>query len=199
MIPLFKNILQKLIKIILYSKYKHFDKSSKIVNPLRIKNKKYISVGSHVLIRDGVRIEVIRDWFGESFNGSLSIGDDTTIEQRCHIVCAGKLSIGSECVISANVFISDCHHVYKDINIQVLKQSLEVRETKICDQAFIGYNAVIMPGVTIGRHSIVGANSVVTKNVDDFTVVAGNPAKAIRIFDFEHHSWINLKEGEVNE
>ena len=106
------------------------------------------------------------------------IGDDTIIEK----VVLDKVNprgvhIGKECVIASGVVILTHDHC-KRIGPSVL--DCFITDTYIGDRCFIAMNSIIMPGVRIGRECIVGAGSIVTKDVPDHTVVAGNPAKIIR-------------------
>lgn len=72
-------------------------------------------------------------------------------------------------------------HQECDIELPVLYNPLKFQPVRICDGADIGIGAIILPGVTIGCGAIVGAGSVVTKNVEDYSVVAGNPARLLRM------------------
>ncbi|KUO75984.1 MAG: hypothetical protein APF77_24485 [Clostridia bacterium BRH_c25] len=72
------------------------------------------------------------------------------------------------------------NHNYKNINIKISEQGHTFNSITICDGAWIGYGTIILPGVTIGKHSIIAAGSVVTKDVPDFTVVGGVPGKIIK-------------------
>lgn len=102
----------------------------------------------------------------------------TTIEERCHIIAAGDLHIGKECVISADVYISDCSHGYAHDEL-ILRQPLKVMPTEVGYHCFIGIGAKIMPGVSLGDYCVVGANAVVTHDVPECAVVAGVPAEVI--------------------
>jgi acetyltransferase-like isoleucine patch superfamily enzyme len=92
-----------------------------------------------------------------------------------------KITIEDDVLISANVFIGDNIHDYNDKKIPILKQkNLFKGEVLIKSGSFVGINSVILPGVTIGVNSVIGAGSVVTKDVPDYCVVVGNPAKVIK-------------------
>lgn len=118
----------------------------------------------------------------------IKIGNKTTIQKRSTI--NGNVKIGEECIIAPNVFISSGTHVYN------LKPELSIREQEkyaihnniadkydrpvtIGNDVWIGVNSVILPGVSIGDHCIIGANAVVTKDVESGKIVAGIPAKII--------------------
>lgn len=140
-------------------------------HPLRILGGRHIYIGESVNIQHHARLEV----HGE---GKLWIESSTIIEERCHIIAAGDLHIGKECLISADVYISDCSHSYGHDKL-ILQQPLNIIPTEIGYHCFIGIGAKIMPGVSLGDYCIVGANAVVTHNVPECAVVAGIPAKVI--------------------
>jgi len=117
----------------------------------------------------------------------VSIGPGTTVQRRCTI--NGNVRLGTQCILAPNVFISSGSHPFRAIPhlpIRSQEQSLIARGKSlpnqivvIDDDCWIGTNVVICPGVRIGKGSVIGANSVVTHNVDPYTVVAGVPAKLI--------------------
>ena len=91
----------------------------------------------------------------------------------------GSISIGKNCTIThGDVILSH------DLGRSLLKKTQESSgHTIIEDYVFIGVNCVILPGVKIGKNSIIGAGSIVTKNIPENSVAAGNPAKVIRVRD----------------
>ena len=114
------------------------------------------------------------------------------MEQNVHIISGERiLNIGDGTTISANVFISNVDHEYKDIDKSVMEQPLQFKETKIGKSCFIGYGAVILPGTRLGNHCIVGANAVVRGSYPDNCVIAGNPARIIKEYDLETEFWKN--------
>jgi acetyltransferase-like isoleucine patch superfamily enzyme len=90
------------------------------------------------------------------------------------------------------VYITDQNHGYEDITIPISKQSQPERAVVIGDGSWLGHGSVVLPGVTIGRHVVIGANSVVTKDVPDFSVAVGVPAKVIRRFDESRQEWLSV-------
>lgn len=186
---------------LLYLKYnkmmrKHFGalgNGSKIVSPLRLIGCKNVFIGENVSVLNNARIEAISSWKGVKYNPEVVIGNNTSFEQDLHLICANSVKIGSDCVISARVFISDLNHRYEDINTSVMKQALDVRKTEIEDGCFIGYGTCILPGVHLGKHCVVGANSVVTKSFPDYSVIAGSPAVCIKKYDVDTDKWVSVK------
>ena len=84
--------------------------------------------------------------------------------------------------MSPNVYITDCDHEYRNLDIPVIDQGIvqKAQKVSIRDGSYIGINAVIVGNVKIGKHCVIGANSVVTKDVPDFCVAVGSPARVIK-------------------
>jgi len=121
----------------------------------------------------------------------LSIGRGTSIGAYSMIIAAEEIEIGRNVLMSERVAILDHLHDYQDVRRPIIKQHL-VSKGKIIieDDCFIGINAVILGGVRIGKHTVIGANAVVTKDVPAYSVVVGAPAKIIKQYDFEKKKWI---------
>ena len=109
------------------------------------------------------------------------------------IIAANSIEIGNNVLMSERVVILDHMHEYTDVKRPVIDQSI-VDKGKIVieDDCFIGANAVIMGDIRVGKHSVVGANSVVTKDVPAFSVVAGIPAKVIKQYNHKKKKWISM-------
>ena len=164
--------------------FKHIGVMSYIGKPCFIEGCKRISIGSKTRIFPGIRIEAIGD-------GTVSIGNNCAIEQNVHIISLNKnLEIGNNTTLSANVFISNVDHVYDDITKSVMDQPLAVKYTSIGEGSFIGFGASILPGTVIGKHCIVGSNSVVKGVFPDYCVIAGIPGKVVKTYDLEKKQWI---------
>lgn len=110
----------------------------------------------------------------------LRIGKDVTINERCFISAYGGVTIGSSVSIGHDTTILSSDHVFNDGHTMIKGQGITGKETRIDDDVYIGCKCIILGGVEIGSGSIIGAGSVVTKNVEKNTVVAGNPCKVIR-------------------
>ena len=101
-----------------------------------------------------------------------------------------KVVIGAHVVLARNVYISDHGHAFEDIRVPIALQGIaKVAEVEIGDSTWIGQNACVLPGVQIGRHCVVGSNSVVTHDLPDFCVAAGVPAKVIKRYNEETQVW----------
>ncbi|RZL46776.1 MAG: acyltransferase [Pedobacter sp.] len=119
--------------------------------------------------------------------GDVFIGNETIIGLGNVII--GPVTIGNQVMFAQNIVVSGLNHGYEDVSISPAKQKVTCKLITINDNVWIGANSTITAGVTIGKHSVVGAGSVVTKDVMPYTVVVGNPARAIKQFDFETQVW----------
>jgi len=119
--------------------------------------------------------------------GDVKIGERTIIGIGNVII--GPVEIGNNVMFAQNIVVSGLNHGYEDVTIPPSEQKVTTKQIIISDDVWIGANSVITAGVTIGKHSVVGGGSVVTKNVPDYTVVAGNPARIIKQYNFESKTW----------
>jgi acetyltransferase-like isoleucine patch superfamily enzyme len=134
-----------------------------------------------VTILGGAWLSVITEHNGVTYEPALTIGDGTTLGHGLLIACVQEVTIGTRVLASDRVFIGDTSHGYVQPDTAVIDQPMTPpRPVRIGDGAFLGVNAVVLPGVTIGARAYVGASAVVTKDVPPGAVVAGNPARVIR-------------------
>jgi acetyltransferase-like isoleucine patch superfamily enzyme len=138
-----------------------------------------ISIGRNVLIRKGARLEAV----GPDTNAGpkLIIGDGTAIQFYFHCGAASRVSIGRNVLMGGRVYITDHDHSYDEPDLSALESPrLKVAPVEIGDGAFLGEGCVILKGVRVGRRAVVAANAVVTRDVPDFAVVAGVPARVVK-------------------
>jgi acetyltransferase-like isoleucine patch superfamily enzyme len=133
--------------------------------------------GSGVTVWEGVHIDR---------PSRLTLGDRVSINRGCTINAGGGIAIADDVLIGPGVVLYSQNHRYDDRGQAIREQGYELAAVTIEGNAWVAAGAVVLPGVTIGRGAVVGAGSVVTKDVAPDTLVAGNPARAIR----------SLKEGE---
>lgn len=110
--------------------------------------------------------------------GDVTIGDHTRI--GIHSTIIGPVCIGSHVHLAQGITVTALNHRYDDKKRRIDEQGVSTQPVVISDDVWIGANAVILPGVTIGRHAIVAAGAVVTKDVPDYCMVGGVPAKIIK-------------------
>ena len=162
--------------------------------PVDIRGKRFIDFGKKLTTGYHCRLETYPI---EKENVKvLQFGEDVQINDFVHIAAAQKVDVGNNVLIASKVFISDiCHGDYSDSEKMSdpyehpKDRKLSAKPVIIHDDVWIGEMVSVLPGVEIGRGAIIGANSVVTKSVPEYSIVAGNPAKIIKRFDFESMEW----------
>jgi acetyltransferase-like isoleucine patch superfamily enzyme len=110
--------------------------------------------------------------------GDVTMGDNTRIGIHCTII--GPVCIGNNVNLAQGITVTALNHNFADTSRRIDEQGISTNPVVIGDDVWIGANAVILPGVTIGRHVVVAAGAVVTKDVPSYCVVAGVPAKVIK-------------------
>jgi acetyltransferase-like isoleucine patch superfamily enzyme len=142
-----------------------------------------------VFIFKHARIEGIGRYNDKVFHPKIVFRQNVRVQQHFHLTCAQSVIIGENTAIAANVTITDIHHPYERINLPIEKQDIVVKPVEIGCNSKIYNNVVITPGVKIGDHVTIGANSVVTHNIPDYSVAVGTPARVIKEYDFESNNW----------
>jgi acetyltransferase-like isoleucine patch superfamily enzyme len=110
----------------------------------------------------------------------VSIGDRCLIGRGSGIVGHLEITIGDDVWTGHHVYITDQNHGYEDVDLPISKQAMPERPVRIGDGSWLGHGTVVLPGATIGRHVVIGANSVVTGDIPDFSVAVGSPARVVR-------------------
>lgn len=189
----FKAQASRLHTFILKMDFGGIGKDTVIQIPFHSNNARNVYVGSKCIIISGGWIDTVEEYGGVKYKPRVDIGDGTYIGHRCHIISCRHMKIGRNVVIADNVYITDNMHGYEDITKPVLYTPLvSPGEVTIEDEAWIGEKVSVMPGVTIGKHAVVGSNSVVTKDIPPYTVAVGVPAKVIKKYDFETEQWCRV-------
>lgn len=136
-----------------------------------------VEVGAGVHVREHAWINCIPREDGEP---ALVIGDGCYIGRFVHINAFREVRIESDVMIADRVYIADTDHHYKDPETPIMRQGDQVKgPVRLKKGCWIGTGAVILPGVTVGRNAVVGPNSVLHKDVPDYGMAYGNPAKVV--------------------
>ncbi len=158
---------------ILYNVVKNLPQN-KYSNTLRSK------VGKHLLGKCKncvIRVSVELDRSSKHvFIGSSQVGEYSVLSARS----GGDIYIGDNVIMGGRIIFHTLNHNYEKRDVLIKKQGTIVEPISIEDDCWIGSDVIILPGVTIGRGSVVGAGSIVTKSVAPYSVVAGNPARMIK-------------------
>ncbi len=152
--------------------YQHRGRGSKIYGSVRMDTPPYrkFSLGRRSVVESYACIN--------NAVGDVVIGDHTRIGLHCTVI--GPVTIGSHVNLAQGITVTALNHNFEDAGLRIDEQGVSTKAVTIGDDVWIGTNAVILPGVTIGRHVVVAAGAVVTKDVPAHTLVAGVPAKVIK-------------------
>jgi acetyltransferase-like isoleucine patch superfamily enzyme len=170
-----------------------YPKARLIRLPIDIRNEKYIYFGNRLTTGYGCRIEAHP--IIPNLNKCLIFGKNIEINDYVHIAAGEKIIIGDNVLIASKVFISDIiHGNYIGENqtspLTIPKnRKLASRPIIIEDNVWIGEFVSVLPGVTIGKGTIVGSNSVVSKSLPANVIAVGSPAKPIKMFNFDTQKW----------
>lgn len=158
--------------------YQHRGRGSKIYHSVRMDTPPYrrFWLGRHSVIESFCCIN--------NAVGDVTIGDYTRI--GIHNTIIGPVCIGNHVNLAQGITVTALNHNFEDASKRIDEQGISTKPVVIGDDVWIGANAVILPGVTIGSHCVVAAGAVVTKDVPDNCVVGGVPAKVIKSLNAKH-------------
>ena len=126
-----------------------------------------------------------------SASSVLRIGENSCIGNNCHIYSLESIIIGKNVLIADNVYLSDNLHAFKNISVPILKQEIiHNGNLEIGSGSWIGENVCVL-GSSIGKNTVIGANSVVTKDIPDYCVAVGAPAKIIKRYCLVKNKWLS--------
>lgn len=160
--------------------------------PIDIRGKKYIQISKGFTTGIGCRIEA----YPKGNYKTLFIGENFQMNDYVHITALESVKIGKNVLLASKIYISDCAHGSyngdnNDSNPKTPPNNrpLFSEPVVIEDNVWLGEFVSVLPGVTIGQGTIVGANSVVSKSLPPFVIAVGTPAKPIKKFNFENKKW----------
>lgn len=160
--------------------------SFRVRSPLYLYKAEYIEIGENVQLKGPLRIEAFDKYKNQTFSPKIKICDNAVLNAYCHIGCINEVWIGKYTTVAERCLITDHMHgesILEHLEMHTYSRPLYSKgKVRIGDCVQIGEGCVIMPGVTIGDHCIIGANSVVTRDIPSYSIVAGNPAKIIKTF-----------------
>jgi acetyltransferase-like isoleucine patch superfamily enzyme len=158
-----------------------------------INRPRFVHVGNRVRIKRNTSIN-LHPKDKKSNEILLFIGDNVIISESCFISACNRIVIEENVGISPNVMIIDNSRKIGDISRPSKEQELKIGHVHIGADSWIAYGACVMPNVTIGKHCIIGALSVVNKDIPSYSVAVGAPAKVVKRFDFDRREWVKSNE-----
>lgn len=170
-----------------------FGYNSRISEGYRLITPEGISIGNDVLInKDAFFMLPYGNYMGTP---RIEIGDRCDIGYRCSISAANKIVLEEDVLLAANVHITDHNHNYEDITIPIKDQGISSfdNEVVVGKGSWLGHSAVVVGNVHIGKGCVVAAHAVVTKDIPDYSVVVGAPARIVKMYDKKNDSWVYIK------
>jgi acetyltransferase-like isoleucine patch superfamily enzyme len=154
--------------------FKKIGKKNVIFEPgVLVFNPENIEIGNNIYIGHGTILDA-------NYRGKIIIKDGVWIGSQCFIHGPGEVEIGESVGMGPGVKIISSFHLGESIKKPIIDSEAAFKKVKINKGADIGINAIILPGVIIGQSAQIGAGAVVTKNIPDYEVWAGVPAKKLR-------------------
>ena len=173
--------------------WKRGSKKVIIGSRISIRRMKYLQLGNKIEIGSDARFLFVREYYGGTYSPSVRIGDNVSIGNRFSALSAEPIIIENDVLIASDVLItSENHGINPELSSSYANIPLDSKPVFIGRGCWIGEKVTIMPGVNLGERCIVAANAVVTKTVPAYSMVAGVPAKIIKKYDFETHSWLSV-------
>ena len=163
-----------------------------------INRPRYVHVGDHVRIKRNTSIN-LHPKDKKSKEILLFIGDNVIISESCFISACNRIVIEENVGISPNVMVIDNSRKLGDVSRPSKEQDLKIGYVHIGADSWIAYGACIMPNVTIGKHCIIGALSVVNKDIPPYSLAVGSPAKVVKRFDFEKREWVRVSVSDITK
>ena len=192
------SLVDKLQLLYWLIRTKLIDKRARLFRfPIVIRGRKYIDFGENLTTGIGCRF----DCFPGSNPDMVKIrfGKNVQLNDYVHMVGMENIEIGDNVLMASHIFISDnSHGSYKgdeldsDPSVAPINRQYPVASIKIGKNCWIGEGSIIMPGVEIGEGSIIGAHSIVNRDVPSWTIAAGTPAKIIKKWDKDKKRWVKI-------
>lgn len=162
----------------------------RIYSPLKINGKRCIYIGNNVTVEYKTWLAAVSPQQGKI--ARLEIGNGTAIGHFNHIYATESIKIGCNVLTADRVYISDNLHDYQDIATPILKQPIkQIACVEIGDGSWLGEGVCVI-GAKIGKGCVIGANAVVTKDIPDYSVAVGIPAKVIKQYNHQREQWENI-------
>lgn len=170
--------------------FAYFGKGASIAYPANVLGFESVSIGDNSVILSHSRM---LNFQIEGIKPQIHIGRNCYICSYFTILNASSVVLGDDVLVASHVLISSENHgMDPESDLSYAAQPLQSSPVTIGDGCWIGEKVCVLPGVSIGKKCIIGAGSVVTKSIPDYSIAVGNPARIIKKYDFEVHDWVKV-------
>lgn len=162
---------------------------------VRISGGQNVSLGNDCYLGHGCHIiAATTSLHGVNYDGRINIGNGFQATGPIQIIAAKQIIIEDHVLCARNVFICDCMHGTSRGDMPYRLQGFEkILPVNIGSGSWLGQNVVVLPGVSIGKQVVIGANSVVSRDIPDYCIAVGSPAKVIKRFDPRTNVWSRVE------
>ena len=191
---IYRRIRDKIFTFLYRTSFKELGPKSTLAMPFSVEGARFISIEREVYVKPNAWFLALNNSELKSSEIKLSIGERTYIGRNAHIVALKSIRIGKGVLMGDNVYIADNFHRFDRVDLPFKDQGIGFKsEVEVGEGTWLGENVCVISS-KIGKHCIVGANSVVLNDVPDYCMVAGSPARIIKRYDHSTESWEKIKE-----
>jgi acetyltransferase-like isoleucine patch superfamily enzyme len=189
MLDLYTRLGTRLFTMLISSQFYEFGAGTRIAPPFRYLNLGQISLGERVMVHRDCWFHVLGG-HGDDKHPKLIIQSHAAIGMGATISAVREVVIEEHVLLARNVYISDNGHAFWDVGDPIMSQGIDrVEPVRIGKNSWLCQNVCILPGVTIGQHCVIGANSVVNSSIPPFSVAVGSPARVVKRYNPDKGQW----------
>lgn len=188
---LFRKLIDKLFTAFYKVSFYKLGRKSTLCMPFYVNGAKFMTIGCNVYIKQNAWLLAINKPEVSSNREKLTIGSTTYIGRNAHIVALHSVHIGENVLMGDNVYIADNYHGFEAGTVPYKNQEVRFKKEVLIGQgSWLGENVCVM-SASVGKQCIIGANSVVTTDIPDYSMAVGAPAKVIKQFDRSKNQWVS--------
>jgi acetyltransferase-like isoleucine patch superfamily enzyme len=193
---LVRRALGKLVRVLRWyvwnSRLGAIGDRSHIDSPAYVVGGKGIRLGSRVQVWRNARLEALPTTAGQ---GTITLEDDVMLQPYAHLAAVKSVQLGRGVMCGSHVYISDHDHDFANPDEPAISNNRVIAApVAIGDYTWLGENVVVLKGVEIGEHCVIGAGSIVTRSIPPYSVAVGAPARVVRRFDHQQKRWVKAEE-----
>ena len=171
-------------------KHKIRSNGGNIVKPVQIQKSEYCSFGRNVRIKAYSRIDCYDNFANIKLSPDLYFDDGVIVGYRCSFLVADTIRIGKNTILASDILVTtENHGIDPENDIPYHAQPLSVSPISIGEGCWIGEKVTILPGVKIGDKCIIATGAVVNKDIPDYSIAGGVPARVLKRYNFGTHTW----------